>query len=305
MGAALRAGLTLLCLAGCNQVLGLDPATRLDAAAIDGGPDAIDGPPPIDTVDADPSVCVDPTGMPDEDFDGRRDECDNCPHLRQTDGWLDGDGDGVGDACDPRLGMPDRIVFYTGFEDPLGFEAITDGAPGDWAIGGGRLRITGTTYQSPYLARFPLTTHSVTVATQATPREQPVPVSATSRSVGVWAAIDPADHTASPSGIIVETAQSWPPSGPARHFAHLVDAAQTGVFADSPDVAGLWEYDQPYQISVTCVAETSTCTGRVGFDQVEYPMPRSGLLLRPGAVGLRTFGTDAEFDYLIVIAPAP
>src|SRR5690606_34564447 len=47
----------------------------------------------------------------------RGDACDACPH--EVDTGDDTDGDGVGDACDPRPTIPgDRIAFFEGFYEP-------------------------------------------------------------------------------------------------------------------------------------------------------------------------------------------
>jgi hypothetical protein len=43
--------------------------------------------------------CADPSGLPDGDSDGLRDECDNCSSDANA-SQLDGDQDGYGDACD-------------------------------------------------------------------------------------------------------------------------------------------------------------------------------------------------------------
>lgn len=310
MPVALRAACSLVWLAGCNQVLGLDAPAIADA--VTGDPDA-----PADARDgdADPDAGVDapaglcdtqPEGTPDEDFDSRRDACDNCPHIRQVDGWLDEDNDGVGNACDPRPGAPDRLALFYGFEEPaVTFDPIVGGASGNWHIGGGRLLLQDAVHGAPYLARFPVLHDTVTVATQVTPREQPTAIPETSRSVGVWAMTDPNNPTADPAGVVLETAETWGAMAPVRHFAHVVDSASTGLFDDSLDDVGLWQYDQPYQLTLTCVAATGACSGTVQYDQVVHAVAIVGVVTRAGAVGLRAHGIAAEFDYLAVIVPRP
>jgi hypothetical protein len=61
----------------------------------------------------------------DEDLDGIDDACDFCPHVADA-LQPDGDGDRVGDACDPHPG-PDRIVRFDAFA----------AVPGDWTLPSG------------------------------------------------------------------------------------------------------------------------------------------------------------------------
>jgi len=85
----------LALLAGCS----FDPQTQV------GGDDGGAG---DDTAET-PVICE---GTPDFDGDGKRDDCDRCPHLASDDD-PDGDGDGVGDACDPRpaIGNDTRAIW--------------------------------------------------------------------------------------------------------------------------------------------------------------------------------------------------
>lgn len=105
---------------GCNLVFGLEAPAGDDDPGDDGGPPD-DGQPDDGGGDGDPPPCngVGDGGTDDgfdEDGDGVVDACDLCPHLFGPD--LDNDGDGVGNACDPDPAMPNRIVFFEGFNTP-------------------------------------------------------------------------------------------------------------------------------------------------------------------------------------------
>lgn len=70
--------LSFVCLAGCNQIYGLDE-TRL------------------------------PTDDNDEDIDGPHNADDNCPSVPNSD-QADADGDDVGDVCDPHPAAPGDTI---------------------------------------------------------------------------------------------------------------------------------------------------------------------------------------------------
>ena len=64
--------------------------------------------------DDSPLVACTPTGH-DEDADGIDDACDVCPHIADA-SQADGDGDRVGDVCDPEPANPrQQIVLFDGF----------------------------------------------------------------------------------------------------------------------------------------------------------------------------------------------
>lgn len=116
-----RAVVSVLALAGCDHVFGLDL--------------------PGDAATASP-VCWEPALIDhDEDGDAWMDGCDVCPATPDG-GQEDRDGDGVGDACDPNPGDPrDRLVFFDSFEtmDPR-WSAY--GTGGEWSFAAGEVRQT-------------------------------------------------------------------------------------------------------------------------------------------------------------------
>ncbi|HUS28334.1 MAG TPA: hypothetical protein VMZ53_07490 [Kofleriaceae bacterium] len=107
-------------LGGCDTVFSVDHVgpTRDDARGADAALDAAPG-------------CWSAFQQDhDEDGDGRMDGCDNCPAVFNEQ-QEDDDGDQVGNACDPHPGMPDRIVYFNGFESTARGFTTRNGA---WTI---------------------------------------------------------------------------------------------------------------------------------------------------------------------------
>jgi hypothetical protein len=97
-------GWVLLLLAGCGR-FGFDPS---GGGPGDGSPSDGDGA----MIIPDAPEC--PTVVHDEDADGVDDACDFCPHVAGP--QLDGDGDRVGDICDPEPGIPrQQIMLFDPF----------------------------------------------------------------------------------------------------------------------------------------------------------------------------------------------
>ncbi len=93
--------LLLVAVASCGRI-SFDPASRADDARSPDAPAAV--------------TCA-PEGH-DEDADGFEDGCDVCPHISDA-AQADGDGDRVGDACDPApTTAGERIVFFDSFVGP-------------------------------------------------------------------------------------------------------------------------------------------------------------------------------------------
>lgn len=112
-------------------VLALLAGCSFDPPRSTGGPDAVPDAPP------DAVACA---GTPDFDGDGRRDDCDRCPHLSSEDD-PDGDGDGVGDACDPQptVGSDARAIWLAFYapDDIAGW--VQSRGDGVWSVAGGKL----------------------------------------------------------------------------------------------------------------------------------------------------------------------
>ena len=182
-----------LVLAGCNEVLGLGPTAVIDAPAITDTPDA--------------PRCA----GPDEDADGYPDLCDNCPSVANPD-QANGDGDDLGDACDPDqpgFANVQRLSFFAGFGDASAFGQLSC-VDGSWAIEGGQLVQRDAANPHPFgMCTFPAvaaTKHYVVVSHFVVSQTRTQPAAA-----GVW----------------LETARTPPASGPADGFAceRAIDSA--------------------------------------------------------------------------------
>jgi Thrombospondin type 3 repeat len=72
----------------------------------------------------------------DHDGDGRGDECDLCPHIASASD-VDTDGDGIGDLCDPQPTIKNPPAYFNGFYDPpdaTWFSPPGGGATSDWVV---------------------------------------------------------------------------------------------------------------------------------------------------------------------------
>lgn len=289
------AALCLPALVACNQLLGLEPPQLADAS---------------DAIDARP-VCVDPGGAPDEDGDGVRDECDNCPHVAQADDseFKDDDGDRIGVACDPHKSSPDRVVaFYTFTEPsaPTDIVAVTDAGGGNWKFSDGDLLADSTTARTDMLARLDVGLAGVTIDVDLSLSASPpvLPIGG-SQSVGVWAEIAPPggapyDPTF-PPGAVLELFEVSPGTG-AEQRAHLTDTSVSGANDTTGVQPELFIPGARYRLVLTCEADGS-CVGEVLRAGASLTTLALTVATRPGAVGLRSYGVDVAFHHLMVYAP--
>lgn len=111
----MRALLVVLLLGGCDQLFDIE---RVDLSRNDGGGIADGG--ARDDGDVPPDAaftCPIQPALYDEDGDSIDDRCDGCPTVPSDE--LDGDGDGLPNACDYDLALSgDRILFAATFADP-------------------------------------------------------------------------------------------------------------------------------------------------------------------------------------------
>jgi hypothetical protein len=72
----------------------------------------------------------------DHDRDGRGDECDLCPHIASASD-VDTDGDGIGDLCDPQPTIKNPPAYFNGFYDPpdgTWSSPQSGGSVSDWVV---------------------------------------------------------------------------------------------------------------------------------------------------------------------------
>lgn len=128
-------------LAGCHVIFALEedrPAPPSDASAEQIIDDArLDDA----SILSDGRVCWNPLlVVHDEDSDGIKDGCDNCPAVTNPT-QTNSDADDLGDLCDPHPSASDTIVYWQGFKDPnsdAGWNAYV--GFGDWKIDGDAYR---------------------------------------------------------------------------------------------------------------------------------------------------------------------
>ncbi|HEY5934268.1 MAG TPA: thrombospondin type 3 repeat-containing protein, partial [Kofleriaceae bacterium] len=94
---------------GCHVIFALEERPPGDAG---GGEQAITD--ADDALSTDAHVCWNPAlVIYDEDNDGHKDGCDNCPAVHNP-AQANADSDQLGDACDAHPGVIDTIVYWQG-----------------------------------------------------------------------------------------------------------------------------------------------------------------------------------------------
>lgn len=110
----MRSWLVLLACVGCNQLFDLQQSEIAVAPDrdSDGTPDTTDN-------------CIDVANdQRDTDADGIGDACDNCVHVANSGQEHAGDGDALGDVCDPHpIDDGDCLLLVDSFSDPASFDA--------------------------------------------------------------------------------------------------------------------------------------------------------------------------------------
>lgn len=108
-------------------------------AVIDDESDSVPAPvpPPVPVVPSAPIVSAPVPALPDSDGDGVPDVTDTCPQLANS-SQLDGDNDGIGDACDPFIADASLLRTFVGLRAgdefghavAIGGDYLVVGAPG-------------------------------------------------------------------------------------------------------------------------------------------------------------------------------
>ena len=280
---------------------GADDGLPHDATvdAIDGPPGDVDGDGIPNGADNCPSV-ANPL-QENEDGDDRGDACDLCPHLAGTVPGTDGDddGDGIGNQCDPRVGIDRRVVFLP-FNDPAELQKLAiRGGSNSWTISGGRLHQNDTSLATPQ--NIVWTGESITgdVFVQGKLHIEALAAGAGTRLAAVVGAYDDsgtvdayACGVRSPDAAQQAVSTSWhfdqPPAFDQQTLGANVGLMAAGLQAAETLKATITVPDT--DSTLACFAGTTPApVGVPGFVPVGFP-------------GVRTLGVTASFDYLFVVA---
>jgi hypothetical protein len=274
-----------------------------DAPDVDAEPE-IDATPPDDDDDDDDVLDVDDncptvanTDQFNEDDDDRGDVCDRCPHMTGTDTATsdgDSDADGVGDQCDPRVGM-DRFVVFRGFHtaaDADGF--VVNTGPEEWMVASGQMRQTGTTDDTHELLWRTEALDDVAVATAI--HIDAVSGASQTRSAAVIGAYTDAE----PDDFYSCALRADNPGGAAMLAAYHYD---------NPPFTNDWDQVSYGGTMVSGLAGAVTLVARTTGSASQLNC-RAGSTLNDldvegytpaGYPGLRALGVTASFDYFFVV----
>lgn len=235
----------------------------------------------------------------DEDADGRGDVCDNCPHVPNADQANTGDGDTVGNACDPDPAGPNHIAAFFGFQSstfPAEWSPV-----GPWEVAGGSLRQPNLEIRERIIALSGRAWGNAVVETAS-----------------YIVAVAP-DAAPASSDREVSILHRFTPPGAGRGTGYLCSAFDSsadtsnamqiaGRFLDTGRVFGGTVTPLPTPIiaatSMTIVAKSTSST-QVCRTLTTAPVEATYLdeANAVGTVALRTVGVAARFQYVIVIAP--
>lgn len=303
--------------------LGGDDVLAIDARAIDADPTAPDAAPPdaaftppdaappdafVPLPDTDLDGVIDALdnclaiGNPeqfDEDLDGDGDVCDNCPHVFNPTQAGGGDGDAVGDACDPSPGASgDTILFFDGFNGATRSAGWVIGAGTDtWAVSGGSIRQIDTARELKLLYLDTVTLTRGTVEVALTPSSIP-PSSAmgdNSRNIGVITAYVPGTGVGAGRYTLIADQIND------ADASYIVVGGQATTGATNSDASNFLPGAlslQRYRISVDL---TSTQQDGIAFDTLGGSATAThALAATAGKVGLRSRAIAAGYEYVVV-----
>jgi hypothetical protein len=221
----------------------------------------------------------------DEDQDQIPDSVDWCPHIPDPVN-PDGDGDGVGDPCDPEPQIPrQRRLYFNGFD--VGLDRLVAG-PGSYTFEVGQVLLFGIANDVAALY-LPDELEQVAIST----RYQVDAISADARvDVAVIAA-----HRGAPDTLDGVSSRSGRASAqPDRIYVeHHDQSAADDILGAADDFLANFEGHQDV-IEVRHTPSASrieTWTGGI--------MLTGATAFHSGSPGIAAHGVDARFDYLFVV----